>query len=97
VGEFYEGRDISEIVSGGARGTDALAERYALEKKIPIKVFPSDWKKHGKSAGPLRNREIVVYSDTILAFWDGESTGTKSTIAIAKEMGVPSTIHRIDE
>lgn len=33
------------IVSGGARGADSLAERYAKEKGYPLKVFPAEWDK----------------------------------------------------
>jgi len=47
--------EIREIVSGGARGADALAERYARGRGLPVRVFPADWDTHGNSAGFLRN------------------------------------------
>ncbi len=34
--------DIAEIVSGGASGTDAMAERYAHEHGYSLQIFPAD-------------------------------------------------------
>lgn len=84
---------IESIISGGCRsGADAMAEKYAKENRIPIKIIPPDWNKYGRAAGPIRNKEIVKNSTYILAFWDGKSSGTKSTIIIAKKKGVACTI-----
>jgi len=78
--------DITHIISGGATGTDTLAERYSNEHNIPITIIKPDWNRYGKSAGPIRNRKIVEQSDVIIAFWDYKSRGTKSTIDICKEL-----------
>ena len=74
------------IVSGGAVGTDRLAKRYALLYRYPIKEYYPDWAKYGKAAGPIRNKLIVNDSDVLLAFWDYESRGTKSSIDFAKSL-----------
>lgn len=50
---------------------------------LPYKEFPADWEAHGKRAGFIRNQQIVNYADRVVAFWDGESKGTKSTIDMA--------------
>jgi hypothetical protein len=71
---------ITEIVSGGARGVDSLAERFAEEQDIPLKVFPADWNTNKKAAGPIRNRKMAEYADALIAIWDGESRGTKNMI-----------------
>jgi len=84
--------DFSEIVSGGCHGTDKLAERYAREEGIPIAIFYPDWDRYGLAAGPIRNRQIVEYADAVLAFWDGRSRGTKSSIELARKTGVPVEI-----
>ena len=78
---------ITEIVSGGARGADSLAARWAHVHGVPLKEFLPDWKKYGKSAGFRRNREIVEYADTVLAFWNGVSKGTQDDIKLVHEMG----------
>ena len=77
-----------EIVSGGARGADALGEQYAMERGYQIKRFPADWKQYGRAAGPMRNKAMAMYADALLAYWDGESRGTKSMIELAKEQGL---------
>ena len=69
---------ISEIVSGGCRGADALGERYAREKGILIKIFPANWAAFGPSAGPRRNAEMAEYADAAILFWDRKSKGTRS-------------------
>jgi len=75
----------THIVSGGARGADTLAKDYAIHNKIPMYEYLADWELHGKAAGPIRNKSIVKNSDMVVAFWDGKSRGTKSTIDIAKQ------------
>lgn len=97
--DFEEFRDIMnyickdynniEIVSGGARGADSLAEEYAKELSIPIKIFRANWVLYGKSAGYKRN---IVMQDYIceererlcICFWDGESKGTSHHFLAAK-------------
>lgn len=78
---------ITLIVSGGANGADRLAERYARERGIPTKIFPAEWDKYDKRAGFLRNVDIITEADGVIAFWDGESRGTKSSIEIAEKQG----------
>lgn len=79
--------EISEIVSGGAKGADSLAEQYAKEANIKTLIFKPDWAKHGKSAGFKRNVDIISNSDMVVAFWDGESKGTKHSIDTAEKQG----------
>ena len=77
-----------EIVSGKARGVDTLGERYAKEMGYSIKEFPADWETHGKSAGPIRNKEMGEYATHCVCFWDGKSKGTKNMIEISKKLGL---------
>lgn len=79
-------KQFCRIVSGGAKGTDRLAKRYALLYQFPIKEYYPDWAKYGKAAGPIRNKLIVNDCDLLLAFWDYESRGTKSSIDFAKSL-----------
>jgi predicted Rossmann fold nucleotide-binding protein DprA/Smf involved in DNA uptake len=82
----------SEIVSGGAKGADSLAEKYAVQRNLPVKVFLPKFKtdrtvKYHPRWFLERNKEIVEYSDTVLAFWDGKSKGTAHTIQYAEKIG----------
>lgn len=76
------------IVSGTARGADQLGERYARERGYAIRQFPADWNAHGKLAGYLRNRQMAENANALIAFWDGQSRGTKMMIDLAKEKGL---------
>jgi hypothetical protein len=80
---------IDEIVSGTARGPDTNAILFARENNIPVKEFPADWDKYGRSAGFIRNEEMAKYADGLLALWDGKSRGTKHMIDTMKRMGKP--------
>lgn len=84
----------SVIISGGARGADLLAVRFANEHGIKLMEYKPEWNKYGKSAGFKRNVEIIDDCDVCLAFWDGESKGTKHDIDLCKEKGKPCYIYR---
>lgn len=73
-----------EIVSGQARGADALGERYALDRGYIVKQFPADWTRYARRAGIMRNEKMGDYADALVAFWDGKSRGTKHMIEYAK-------------
>lgn len=75
---------ISVILNGAAPGADALAVKWANEKKIEIEFFPADWEKYKKAAGPIRNREMAKHADILLAFWNRSSSGTKNMIEEAR-------------
>lgn len=68
------------IVSGGAPGVDSMAKDYARLHDIPTEIFPADWRRLGKSAGPLRNSQIVATADVVIAFPDKKSVGTWDTV-----------------
>lgn len=76
------------IVSGHATGADKLGERYAKEKGWKTDLHPADWIRHGRAAGPIRNREMAMAANALIAFWDGKSRGTKNMIDLANKMGL---------
>lgn len=77
--------DEIEVVSGGASGPDKFGEMWAERSEHKVTVMPAEWNKHGKSAGPIRNQEMAEYADALIAFWDGESRGTKNMIEEARK------------
>ncbi len=81
-----------EIVSGHARGADMLGEEYACANSLELKLFPADWQRYGRAAGPIRNRQMIEYAQEktalVIAFWDGKSRGTKNTIELARKSGI---------
>lgn len=77
---------ITEVISGGAKGADSLAARWAKEHGIKLTEFIPDWDGLGKKAGFIRNEDIVKAADVVLAFWDGVSKGTQNSLSIAKRL-----------
>ena len=88
---------ITLIVSGGARGADSLGARYAKDNQIETSIFIPDWDKHGKSAGYIRNKDIVSNCDVVIAFWDGQSKGTQHSFKLAKELNKGIKIIKYNE
>lgn len=80
------------IVSGMAKGADALGYRLAEEYNIKVYEFPANWNKHGKRAGFVRNEEMGNFADSLIAFWDGKSRGTKHMIDFMKQLNKPVTV-----
>lgn len=80
--------NITEIVSGHASGVDSLGERYAREHNIPIKLFPADWKTYGKSAGPIRNKQMALYADALVVIRYADSRGSANMLSLAKQHGL---------
>ena len=78
-------KNIGQIVSGGANGVDSLAARWAIENNIPLVEFLPDWNKHGKSAGFIRIKDIVLNSDSVVTFHKNKSRGTQHSIDLAKK------------
>nr|DAU42882.1 MAG TPA: Protein of unknown function (DUF2493) [Caudoviricetes sp.] len=73
------------IISGGAKGIDTLAANYAKENNLNLIEFLPDYKKNGRAATFIRNREIVDNSNVVVAFWNGNSKGTKYTLDYARK------------
>lgn len=83
-----------KIISGTARGADQLGEQFAKQFKLEVVRFAADWDRYGKRAGYIRNEEMAKYAikddnyGMLVAFWDGESKGTKHMINLAKKHGL---------
>ena len=80
------------LVSGGAKGADMLAEKYADEKGYEKVIFKPDWKKYGRAAGIKRNQEIINLADEVVGFWNKMSEGTGHSLELARKKGMPVTI-----
>ena len=80
------------IVSGHARGADSLGERFANELGLPFELHPAKWRLLGKAAGMVRNAEMAKCSDALIAFWDGDSRGTRHMINFARKRGLDISV-----
>ena len=78
--------DDIEVVCGMAKGADRLGEQYAKENSYRVIYMPADWDADGKAAGYKRNIRMAEYANALVAFWDGQSSGTKHMIETAQKM-----------
>ena len=88
---------IRTVVSGGAKGADTLAAKYAKERGARLVELRPDWKTHGKKAGILRNTDIVKAAECVVAFPLNDSIGTWDTVEKAKKFGVPVSVFQKDK
>ena len=83
------------VVSGGAMGVDTYARMFAKKHNLNLVEYLPDYERYGRGAPLVRNKLIVENCDSVLAFWDGQSRGTKFTLDYAKELGKPVKIVKI--
>lgn len=79
------GRLVTSVMTGGAEGVDACGSAWARERFIPVRVYHADWKRYGRAAGPLRNRQMAKVADGLLLVWDGRSKGSESMLKFARD------------
>ena len=85
---FHEQFPIHIVIEGDAKGVDKIAGRWARENNIADLKFPADWKTYGKSAGYMRNSEMLYKGrpNIIIAFPGGK--GTEMMKRLADEKGI---------
>ena len=93
----YISKEVDEIISGGANGIDALAEKYADERRISKHIIRPQYHLYKKAAPIKRNKDMVILADCVLVIWDGTSRGTLATINFAKEQNKPLPVVNIKE
>lgn len=97
-GELVQTEGIpSHIVSGGAKGADALAERLADFYQIPKIIHYANWDAFGRRAGPIRNGLIRDSADIVLAFPVGKSIGTYQCLSLFRAGCKPAFIYPSEE
>jgi hypothetical protein len=84
---------FDQVVSGGAKGVDSIAEQYSRTEGLlePI-IFKPDYKTHGRAAPFIRNTQIIEAADMVISIWDGKSTGTQDSMKKAEKLGKPMDV-----
>ena len=78
------------VIHGAANGVDAQAGEAARAfTGIAEEPYPADWRAHGRAAGPIRNKRMLVEGkpDLVVAFPGGR--GTANMVQQARKVGVP--------
>lgn len=99
--------DPMVIIEGGATGADEIAAAWAETWKdrepydfgvprLTHEQYPADWKRYGRSAGPIRNQAMLETKPSVaFAFVTmpmPESRGTADMVRRLKEAGVPTYV-----
>lgn len=80
-------RKFSLLVHGGASGADKLAGEWAKARMVPVKVYMAEWSKHGRAAGPIRNRDMLQETPALVVAFPG-GIGTANMVQVAREHGI---------
>lgn len=83
------------IVHGAARGADTIAGAVAERMGFEVEAYPAEWRKFGRSAGPIRNRQMADSGiDLCVAFHEdiANSRGTADMVNVCRKRGIPVEI-----
>lgn len=75
------------LIHGDAKGADRLAGEWATERTIEVLACPADWKRHGRAAGPIRNRQMLEHMPDLLVAFPG-GRGTADMVSVATKAGL---------
>lgn len=89
LNHYHTTNPFSVVIHGAARGADALAGQWAITRGVAQQAFPADWNTHGRSAGHIRNAQMLREGkpDVVIAFPGGR--GTANMIDQSTRAGVP--------
>ena len=84
----YPSVERRELLHGDCRGLDTIAADCARKRGWNVTGYPAEWGKHGKSAGPVRNRRMLAATTAdvpVLVFHDHpeKSKGTLDMVKIS--------------
>jgi hypothetical protein len=91
--------EIGCVISGANQSSpDAWGEAWArYSDGVDLEQYEADWDQHGRAAGHKRNTEMAEVGDALLAFWDGDSPGTKDMIDKSRDNGLDVEVVRLDK
>lgn len=93
--EKYLPDNMTELISGGMKGVDMLAEKYADEHNIPKLIVNPEYSRYGIIAPILRNRLIIDISDMIVIIWDGKDRHIKDAINYSNYVNKEIIVYKI--
>lgn len=94
--DSYGPPEITEIISGMARGPDMFAAEWARKFGFTLHKFPADWDQYKKAAGPIRNQQMLDEGkpDIVIAFPTKNSRGTWDMVRRAKKAGIETKVYK---
>jgi hypothetical protein len=90
LNEYAECENIVIVHGDCPTGADVMAQKWADCQGVRVERYPADWKRYKKSAGPIRNQQMVdLGADVCLAFPLPQSRGTIHCMEAARKAGIP--------
>jgi hypothetical protein len=87
---------ITQVLTGGARGTEQLGYRWAWKHVVKHQRFRAEWERFGKPAGVRRNHQLAQAGDVLLVCGDGQAPGTAHLIQCMQALGKPVVVVSVD-
>lgn len=85
--EHFTVYPVSQIISGGSKGVDALAKMYAIKYGLPYHEFrPRYYNPRDNYAIAKRNRHMAEYGDILVVIWDGVSRTMNHLITCMQDL-----------
>jgi len=82
----------TEVIEGGARGADTIAEQEAIKLRMSYQRFPAQCSRYGRAAGVIRNQTMLdVTSPNLVLYFHHDlanSKGTRDMVNRAIKAGV---------
>lgn len=88
----YVSNEVDTIITGGAKGVDCLAERYADLHRLSKYIIRPQYNIYGRAAPILRNELMVNIADEVLIIWDGHSKGTLRALKYSEKTNKPMRV-----
>ena len=89
------GRSVQRLFHGGARGADAAIARAAHQLGWPALALPAAWERHGRAAGPIRNRELL--EQAVARAVAHTSPGSSASVLVVAFPGGPGTASLVQQ
>jgi len=98
VAKFIDGTDYRIIITAlDPRGVCERVKHFAKASRLGITLIQVGLNQaHARGMHNRRSIAAMKMADHMLAIWDGSSKGTAGEIRLAKKMGVPTTIIRLE-
>lgn len=80
--EYLDSLNITEVISGGARGADNGGEYYSILRNLDLTIFKANWNRYPRAAGILRNKRMAKYAEAVVLFPGGRGTDNMYEIAL---------------
>jgi hypothetical protein len=87
---------ICFVTGKASKGADDMIIRWCRENGFPWAEFPADWEGQGRGAGYKRNADMAQVGTHLIAFWDGDSRGTRHMFKLCEQKGLSVTVNLVD-